>query len=254
MKRLNGQVALVTGASMGMGKAIAIALAKEGANLAITARGEAALSRAAEEVGTLGVQAFAYPSDIADPASVEAMVGAVLKRFGRVDILVNNAGINMPQRTLADITVEGWQATIAVNLTGAFLCTRAVLPTMRAQGKGTIINISSGSGKRPSVHGGVAYSASKAGFNSFNESINLAERKNGIRACLIVPGEVNTPHVEKRLYPPSPEARAIMLQPEDVAAAAVFVATMPRRATVEELVLKPTVIRNRDDDAKRASS
>ena len=167
---------------------------------------------------------------------------------------MNNAGINMPQRTLADITVEGWQATIAVNLTGAFLCTRAVLPTMRAQGKGTIINISSGSGKRPSVHGGVAYSASKAGFNSFNESINLAERKNGIRACLIVPGEVNTPHVEKRLYPPSPEARAIMLQPEDVAAAAVFVATMPRRATVEELVLKPTVIRNRDDDAKRASS
>lgn len=254
MKRLSDQVALVTGASMGMGKAIALALAKEGANLAITARGEEALRQAAEEIGALGVEALACPSDISDPASVETMVGAVLARFGRLDILVNNAGVNLPQRTLADISVEGWQTTVAVNLTGAFLCTRAVLPTMRAQGKGMVINISSGSGKRPSVHGGAAYSASKAGFNSLNESINLEERKNGIRACLIVPGEVDTPHVEKRLHPPSPEARAIMLQPEDIAAAAVFVATMPQRATVEELVLMPTVRRNRDDDAKRASS
>ena len=239
---------------MGMGKAIAIALAKEGADLAITARGEDALRRAAEEIAALGVQVLAYPSDIAEPTSVEAMVEAVLKHFGRVDLLVNNAGINLPSRSLSDITIEGWQTTIGVNLSGAFLCTRAFLPAMRAQGGGLIINVSSFSGKRPSTHSGVAYSASKAALNSFNESINLEERRNGIRACLIVPGEVNTPHVEKRPYPPSLEARAAMLQPEDVAAAVMFVATMPARVTVEELIIRPTVLRNRDDDAHAVAS
>ncbi len=252
MKRLDGKVAVVTGASMGMGKAIALALASEGANLAIVARREGPLGEAAEEMRALGVQVLSCTADIADSDSVDAMVESVLERYGRLDILVNNAGVNMPNRTLADITPQDWKTTVDVNLTGAFLCTRAVLPTMRSLGQGTIANVSSGSGRRASIPAGVAYSASKAALSSFNESINLAERKNGVRACLIIPGEVNTPHVMKRLYPPSSEARAIMLQPEDVAAAVLFVVTMPQRATVEELVLMPTVRRNRDDDAKAA--
>jgi len=237
---------------MGMGKAIALALAGEGANLAVIARREGPLLEAAGEMRALGVQVLACIADITDPASVDAMVASVLERYGRLDILVNNAGVNMPNRTLSDITPQDWKTTVGVNLTGAFICTRAVLPTMRSQGQGTIANVSSGSGRRPSIHGGVAYSASKAALNSFNESINLAERQHGVRACLIVPGEVNTPHVMKRLYPPSPEARAIMLQPEDVGAAVLFAVTMPQRATVEELVVMPTVRRNRDDDAKAA--
>jgi len=254
VRRLEGQVALVTGASMGMGKAIARALAAEGASVAITARGEDLLRQAADEIRSAGVDVLDCPADVSDPASVETMVGAVLEHFGRIDLLVNNAGVNLPHRSLSDITVEGWQTTVGINLSGPFLCTRAVLPAMRAQGRGTIVNVSSFSGKRPSVHAGVAYSASKAALNSFTESINLEERRNGIRACLVVPGEVNTPHVEKRLHPPSPEARAAMLQPEDVAAAVVFVATMPERATVEELIIRPTVLRNRDDDARAVAS
>ena len=202
------------------------------------------------EIGTLGVSALACPADVADPAAVEEMVGRVLERFGRLDILVNNAGINLPGRAMEETTVETWNTIVGLNLTGAFLCARAVLPAMRSQGSGTIVNVASWSGKRAMLRTGPAYCASKAGLLSLNESINLAERPQGIRSCAICPGEVETEALDRRPQPVSAEARATMMQSEDLAAAVVFVATLPQRATVEEMIIRPTILRNPGDDPR----
>jgi len=246
--RLRGQVALVTGASSGIGKAIAFALAAEGADVAVVARRGELLRKVADGIREQESGALAFLADITDPAAVDAAFEAVIGRFGHLDILVNNAGGNVPRRSLAEVTVESWRAVVDLNLTGAFLCTRAGLRIMRSQGRGTIINIASWAGRRPAVLSGPAYSAAKAGLIVLNQSINLEERRHGIRACVILPGEVDTPIMETRLHPPLPAARATMLQPEDVAAAVVFVTTLPHRATVEEVVIQPTVLRNQAED------
>ena len=243
MARLVGQVALVTGASSGVGRSTSLALAREGANLAVVARRGELLEGLAAEIRALGVDALPVPADVADPASVDRMASAVLERFGRVDVLVNDAGVVLPKRSMEDLTIEGWRTIVDVNLSGVFYCTRAVLPTMRAQGQGTIVNISSYSGVRASLVGGPAYSAAKAGAISFTESINLAERKNGIRACVVCPGEINTPILKNRPQPLTEAELATMLLPEDIAAAVVFVVTLPQRATVEEMIIRPTVLR-----------
>jgi NADP-dependent 3-hydroxy acid dehydrogenase YdfG len=129
-----------------------------------------------------------------------------------------------------------------------------VLPSMRERHTGTIINVSSMAGKRASLLSGVAYSAAKAALNSFTDSINLAERPNGIRACVICPGEVATPIMKLRPYPPSDEAMATMLQPEDVAAAVLLVASLPQRAAIEEILIRPTVLRDVGEDRRRAEA
>lgn len=243
MARLAGQVAVVTGASSGVGRSTTLALGKEGANVALVARRAELLEQLAEEIRALGVEALPYPADVSDPAAVESMAKAVMERFGRVDILVNSAGIVFPKRMMEDITIEGWQTIVDVNLSGVFYCTRAVLPAMRAQGQGSIVTVSSYSGIRASLRGGPAYSAAKAGAVSLNESINLAERKNGIRACVICPGEINTPILRNRPVPLSEADLATMLLPEDVAEAVVYAVTQPQRATVEQIILRPTVLR-----------
>lgn len=250
MKRLEGKVALVTGASSGIGWASALALAAEGAAVAVAARRADRLEALAGEVRALGVDALACPADVSDPAAVDEMVGRVLERFGRLDILVNNAGINLPGRGMEETTVESWNTIVGLNLTGAFLCARAVLPVMRSQGYGTIVNVASWSGKRAMLRTGPAYCASKAGLLSLNESINLAERPRGIRSCVICPGEVETEALDRRPKPVSAAARATMMQSEDLAAAVVFVATLPQRATVEEMVIRPTILRNPGDDPR----
>src|SRR5262249_57164060 len=145
-----------------------------------------------------------------------------------VEVLVTNGGLNLPHGALADFSVEDWQAVVAADLTAPFLLTRALLPAMRARRRGTVINVSSMAGKRASILSGPAYSAAKSALNSLTESINLAERANGICACAVCPGEVATPILKLRPYPPSDEAMATMLQPEDVAAAVLLIAALPQ--------------------------
>ena len=240
MQRLDGSVALVTGGGSGIGRAAAVALAREGARVAVAGRRREPLDEVVAEVGAAGGDAVAVPLDVTDEAAVADAVAGVVSAWGRVDVLVNSAGVNVPRRDLAGLSVGDWHAVLDINLTGTFLVTHAVLPTMRAQGRGTVINVSSMAGYRASDLTGPAYNAAKAGVNSFTESVNLAERRNGIRACAICPGEVATPILEKRPQPPSAEARATMLQPEDLADTVLFVATLPQRANVELLTIYPT--------------
>ncbi len=251
MNRLQDSVAIVTGASTGMGRAIAIAMAAEGAALALVARRPDRLEEAAAEARAKGVEVLTFPGDVADNEFVKRVIRETIDRLAQIDILVNNAGTNTFHRNLADISVADWQRVLGTNLTGAFLFTRHVLPHMRATRRGQILTISSDSGLQPSAPAGVAYSASKHAVNSLTESINLEERRHGIRACLILPGETDTPNLGLRPRPPAKEELARMMRPEDIANAVLYVATQPERVSIEMIVMRPTVRRDYQADYER---
>jgi NAD(P)-dependent dehydrogenase (short-subunit alcohol dehydrogenase family) len=251
MSRLQGKVVIVTGASTGMGRAIALALAAEAATLAIVARNAQRLEETAAAARAHGARVLAFPADVGSPARVKAVVQDVIGRLGRVDVLVNNAGTNTFHRNLADTSAADWDLVLGTNLRGAFLFAREVLPHMRAAGKGLVINISSGAGLQPSAPAGVAYSASKHGLQALTGSINAEYRRHGVRACAIAPGETDTPNLDLRPLPPSAEARATMLTPEDIANAVLYVATQPDSVAVDLLVITPTLRRNYQADYER---
>jgi NAD(P)-dependent dehydrogenase (short-subunit alcohol dehydrogenase family) len=238
MGRLEGQVAVIVGASSGMGRATALAFAAEGAKLAIGARREAELNALLKEITGAGGQAVARTTDVAQRPDVDAIVQAAVERFGKLDVLVNCAGVNVPNRQLARLDQAGWDRIIAINLTGAYHCTQAALPRMRAQKGGLIIHVGSISGLWGDFSG-AAYQASKHGMVGLANATRMEERLNGIRVTVIYPGLCDTPILKNRPVPPTPEQRALMMQPEDIAAACVFAAALPPRTYVSDLVLMP---------------
>jgi NAD(P)-dependent dehydrogenase (short-subunit alcohol dehydrogenase family) len=242
---LVGKVAIVTGAGSGIGRAAALALAREGARVALVGRRPALLDEVKAEIGG---EAISFPADVANESQVSGLTAAVERAWGRIDILVNSAGTNVPERALERLSGESWGQILDTNLTGPFLLTRYVLPAMRMQRSGTIINVSSMAAVNASLLSGPAYSASKAALNSFTESINLSERSHGIRACAICPGEVATPILDQRPHPPSEGARTTMLQPEDLAQTILLVANLPQRAAIELVLIRPTTLRDLGDD------
>lgn len=239
MSRLTGKTALVTGGGSGIGLAAAKLLLQEGAKVAITGRNEDKLRRAAEELGS-GDRLIYRAADVSELEQVQALVQDVTRRLGRIDILVNNAGLNIKERTFRELTPENWHLLLGANLHGAFYCMHAVLPQMLERRDGLIININSISGKRSNPLGGLAYNAAKFGLRGLALGLGAEEKDNGIRVCNIYPGEVNTPILEARPTPVNEERRRVMLQPEDVAAAVLFLATLPPRANVPELVITPS--------------
>ncbi len=238
MSRLTGKTVLVTGGGSGIGLAAARLLLDEGAQVAITGRNEEKLRRAAEELNA-SERLIYHAADVADLAQVQALTQDVTRRLGRIDILVNNAGLNIKERTFRELTPENWHLLLGANLHGAFYCMHAVLPQMRARRDGLIININSISGKRSNPLGGMAYIAAKSGLRGLALGVAAEEKDNGIRICNIYPGEVNTPILEARPEPVSEERRRVMLQAEDVAAAVLFIATLPPRASIPELIITP---------------
>jgi NADP-dependent 3-hydroxy acid dehydrogenase YdfG len=247
---LSGKVAVVTGAGTGIGRAAAIAFGAAGARVALSGRRAAPLEAVAAEITQGGAEALVVAGDVSDPADVEALFTAVLERWGRVDVLLNNAGINTKQRNIHDISLEDWRRVIDVNLSGSFYCARKALESMRRQRSGTIINLVSMAAKRPGALSGVAYGAAKAGQAALTQSINAEERTFNIRACSIFPGEVDTPIIDHRPVVPPAEARAMMLQSEDVAAAIMLVATLPERATIDEIAIRPTFVRDQREELR----
>ncbi len=235
---LAGKVALVTGGGSGAGAAIARQLAEAGAQVVVVGRRAEQLQAACAAIAG-GPAAVPIAADVADRAQVRALADEVLGRFGRIDILVNNAGVNIVARRLEELAPEDWDQLMTINATGAFNMIRAVLPAMRAQGGGQIINISSISGVRASALAGAAYSASKHAMNALSYVVAQEEEQHGIRSTVIVPGEINTPLLDQRPNPVSAEQRARILQPDDIASAALFIATLPAHVAVPELVIKP---------------
>lgn len=230
--------AVVTGAGSGVGKAVALKFAAEGWNVALVGRRAATLAESAALVASDAVARIGlFPCDVSDPDAVAAMGTAVLERFGAVDVLVNAAGINVTRRSFETLSVDDWDRVLATNLHGAYYCVRAFLPGMRERRCGTIININSDVGKAARDLAGAAYVASKFGLRGLTQQINAEERGHGVRACSICPRDINTPLLDKRPQPPAPDARARMLQPEDLAACAWMVATLPPRVVLDEISL-----------------
>jgi NADP-dependent 3-hydroxy acid dehydrogenase YdfG len=238
MKRLEGKTALITGGGSGIGLATAKMFLEEGARVAITGRDAAKLQRAAAEMAG-GDRLIHHSADVTDPAQVQGLVKAVRSQLGPIDILVNNAGLNVKERGFRDLTVERWQLLRGGNLDGAFYCIQAVLPEMEERKEGLIININSVAGLRAGPLGGAAYAAAKFGLRGLAICLGEEEKGHNIRVTSIYPGEVDTPILENRPQPITAEHRQRILQPEDVAAAVLFVATLPPRVNIPELIIKP---------------
>lgn len=237
---LSGKVAWITGGGSGIGLAGAEELVKAGARVVISGRTEKTNREAEKKLKALG-DAESIQLEVSDKKAVFAAAADIEKRHGRIDVLVTSAGTNLgATRNFKTVSAEGWDDVVKINLNGLFYCCLAVLPGMRARKDGLIINISSWAGRYPSALTGPAYNATKRAVIAITESINIEECMNGIRATSILPGEVATPILEKRPVPPSQEQRDRMAQPEDFGKAILFVATMPARSCVNELIIAPT--------------
>lgn len=239
MSRFLNRRVLVTGGGSGIGLETARGFILEGAAVAITGRNLQKLQHAAAELGG-GERLFYQPADLSVPEQVDNLLHQVTQRLGGIDVLVNNAGLNIKQRAFRELTPESWRTIFAANLDAAFYCTRGVLPAMRERRDGLIIFVGSIAGKRPGPLGGAAYAAAKSALRSMALCLGAEEKDNGIRISVIAPGEVDTPILEARPQAITEQQRARILQPADVAAAVLFVAGLPARATVPELIITPS--------------
>jgi NADP-dependent 3-hydroxy acid dehydrogenase YdfG len=236
---LAGRVIVIAGASSGMGRATARVLANAGATLVLAARSGDALEAVAAEIAGAGGQASTVVADVVDRDEAAGVVQTALDRHGKIDALINSVGTNIPRRTLPELTAESWRELIDVNLTAAFNLTQAVIPALRANGGGQLVHISSSAAKRADASG-VGYQASKAGVAALAHAASEEERANNIRVSVIFPGMTDTPLVLKRPAPTPPEVLAKALQPDDIAAACLFILSLPPRAWVPELLLYPS--------------
>jgi NAD(P)-dependent dehydrogenase (short-subunit alcohol dehydrogenase family) len=220
-----------------MGRATATACAHEGADVALVARRREALDEVAAAIRHLGQRALVAAADLEQSPATEAAFALVIAEFGRIDVVVHAAGTNIRERALPVLSAEGWAEVIDGNLTTAYNVTRAAVPRLRGHG-GRIIYISSMAVQRPDTSG-IAYQASKHAVVGLAHGTMQEEKANGIRTTVVFPGLTETPLLRKRPVPTPPEVIAKALQPEDVAAACVFVASLPQRANVPELQLAP---------------
>jgi NADP-dependent 3-hydroxy acid dehydrogenase YdfG len=240
---LKGKVAWITGGGSGIGLAGALELARAGAHVVISGRTAATNASALKQLQAVG-SAESLQLEVSDRKAVAKAAKDILGRHQHIDILINSAGTNLgKQRNLHNMSVEGWDEVVAINLSGLFYCCYAVLPAMRAQKDGLVINVSSWAGRYASTLTGPAYNATKRAVIALTESINAEECANGIRATSVLPGEVATPILEKRPVPPPREERERMLQAEDLGQTILYLASLPPRACVNELIISPT--RNR---------
>jgi NADP-dependent 3-hydroxy acid dehydrogenase YdfG len=237
MGQLDGRVAWVTGAGSGIGAAAATALAAHGATVVLTGRTRSKLEHVA---AGLGHGARVEVGDVANAEQVEGIVARIATDLGRLDILVANAGVNIANRDWATLTPDGVAELIQGNLASAFYCASAVLPIMRAQHEGLLIMTASIAGRVVSALSGPGYTAAKHGVVAMSHSINIEECVNGIRATAVLPGEVATPLLDKRPTPVSAEDRARMLQPEDLGNLIGYIACLPGRVVINEVMICPT--------------
>ena len=232
--RFHGKVALVTGATRGIGRAVAQALASQGCGLVITGRDLSALERVGRELQSAKARVLAIPCDVAESKSVDALIAAAKKEFGHLDILINNAGVSHAMANIEKLGIEEWERVIATNLTGMFLVTRAALALMESGA--TIVNNLSVAA-REVFAGEAAYCASKHGALGFTNTLREELRPRGIRVIALMPGPTDT-EIWNQFWPEAPRNK--MMSPETVAAAVVSALSLPPNSTMEEVVIAPS--------------
>lgn len=250
--KLNNQVAIVTGAGTGIGRAAAKMLAAEGAKLFLVGRRIEPLNAVVAEIQAAGGEATAHSADLVDGDAAAAVAKFALEAYGQIDILVNNAGFSSKVRSVKYVQPDEWESVFRINIDAVFRLTQACLPHMLSRSQGTIITTSSMAALKPGVLGGSPYSAAKAASLNFSHGLNSELRASGIRATAIVPAEVDTPILNGRPSPPDDAARKLMMQPEDVAACIHLAATLPLRTMIEEVVVSPTIPRDMSAEMEMA--
>lgn len=243
-----GTTALITGAGSGIGRETARLLAKDGTTVVLLGRRQEPLDDVAATIRTDGGTAHPIAADITNADDVTR----VLAETGPVDILINNAGSSSSVLNPQWLPEDEWRQVIEVNLTAVFRLTQAVLPHMLSQGAGTILTVSSLAAVNPTLLGGAAYGAAKAGVRNFMTFLHNTFRNQGLRAITVLPGETDTPILDNRARPPEASERAGMVRPEDVAAAIHLAVTLPQRVVLQEIVVAPT--RQRDTSADLETS
>jgi len=234
------RVAWVTGGGSGIGEAGAEALAADGWTVVVSGRRKEALATVVAKITTAGGAAEAMPLDVSIAVDVQRAADQIVAKYGRIDLLVNSAGINVSKRSWDNMELEGWNKLVDINLNGVLYCMRAVLPAMRRQKDGCIINVSSWAGRHVSKMTGPAYTTTKHAVLALTQSFNMDECANGLRACCLMPGEVATPILNLRPVVPSAEEQARMLQPEDLGRTIAFIAGLPPRVCINEVLISPT--------------
>ena len=241
---MKGSVCIVTGAGSGIGEAASLMLGDKGARVILVGRTPSKLERVRRAIEAKGGVADTRPCDVGDMDAVRGLAEGVLRDYGHVDVLVNNAGFSSRNRTTLTTTPSEAEAMMRVNLMGPFFLTQAVLPRMLARKEGTIVNVSSLAATNPSRVGGSFYGAVKAGLLNFTRYLNIELENSGVRACCILPGEVDTPTLENRPVVPDADAKATMLTAEDVAEAILLAVASPHRSLVEEITVRPSFRRD----------
>ncbi len=242
---LEGRRAVVTGASSGIGEATALAMAREGAAVALGARRKDRLDQVAERIGADGGTAHSFEVDLGDEAAARSFVQGAAEEMGGLDILVNNAGV-MLLGPIEGTDTEEWRQMVNVNLLGLLYCTQAAMPLIRDSGGGDVVNLSSVAGRTASMGSGV-YNLTKWGVNGFSEALRQEALHSGIRVTLVEPGFVDTELQGHNKNPIVVEAIEKMrdqtgevLEADDIAAAILYAVSQPRRASVNEILVRPT--------------
>lgn len=248
MRVMDGKVSIITGAGTGIGKVAAVMFAEAGSDLVLAGRRKAPLDEVAELARKHPVEVEVRPTDLENGEAAADLGKWSLERFGKVDILVNNAGHSSRVRSLRYVGPEEWDSVFKVNVEGVYRLTQSVLANMIDRGAGTVITVSSMAALNPGLLGGAPYSAAKAASLNMIRGMNTELAKFGIRACAIMPGEVDTPILENRPRPPDADDRSTMMQPEDIAQAIFLCAAMPQRTIVEQVVMMPTKRRDTSRD------
>ena len=241
---LRGKVCIITGGGSGIGRGAALMMAEQGARIVLVGRTPAKVETVRHEITSQGGEALAFGLDVADYTGVRSMTQQTLEAFGRIDVLINNAGHSSHHRRILTTPPDEIRAVIDSNLIGTMYCTQAVLPTMLDAGVGTIINVASFAGVGTSYLGGMIYSSVKAAVIHFTRFLNFELHNTGVRASVLIPGEIDTPIMDNRPIPPTSEDRTTMIGITECAEALTMIAGLPQRSSISELIIRPTILRN----------
>jgi NADP-dependent 3-hydroxy acid dehydrogenase YdfG len=237
------KVCIITGAGSGIGYGTAVRLAEQGAKIGLVGRTASKVEAVRDEITSKGGEALAFALDVSDYDGVRAMTEQTLNTFGRIDVLINNAGHSSHHRRILTTPPEEIRAVIDSNLVGMMYCTQLVLPTMLEVGEGIVINVASLAGVHTSYLGGMIYSTVKAAVIHFTRFLTFELTNTGVRASVLIPGEVDTPIMDNRPIPPTSDDRMTMVGIDECADALTMMAGMPQRSNISELIIRPTMQR-----------